>query len=73
MAAVTHVAVTHGGGPADARTLARMHLASLAKGADRLLDDEQLKLDDYSRAHLLDCKERIQQALQAGVTVPSVN
>ncbi len=59
--------------PADARTLARMHLSQLNEGIDRTLAAEGLTLDDYSRAHLIDCRERIQQALNAELRVNSVN
>jgi hypothetical protein len=66
--------VTSGGGaPSDARTLARMHLGRLEKGITALLQSEQLKLDDYSRAHLQDSQRRIEQTLQAELAVPAVN
>ncbi len=66
--------VTQGGSaPPDARTLARMHLTSLGEGIDGLLKSGALKLDDYSRAHLQDSRERIRQALNVEVSVPGVN
>jgi len=65
--------VTHGSGsPFDAQTLIRMHLGTLRDQAKALLVGDA-KLDDYSRAHLADCVTRIEQALNAGVSLPSVN
>ncbi|MCA9093680.1 MAG: zinc-dependent metalloprotease [Planctomycetaceae bacterium] len=57
----------------DARTLARMHLTQLDQQITALLGRAEVKLDDYSRAHLIDCQERIRKVLQAEVTVPYVN
>lgn len=66
--------VTHGSGaPPDARALARQHLSRLDASMAVLLEKPGLALDDYSRAHLTDSRERIRQALSAEVTVPSVN
>ena len=48
--------------PEDARTLARMTLADLATQLDRA---RRLELDTYTRAHLIDSRERITQALNA--------
>jgi hypothetical protein len=61
------------GGPEDARVLARMHLQSLEGKIKSTLAKEDLKLDDYSRAHLLDMQERIGQVLKAQLSVNSVN
>ena len=62
--------VTHGvGAPADARTLTRMKLQELSDKADALLKAENVKLDDYSKAHLLDCQTVIKRALEAEVSV----
>jgi hypothetical protein len=60
------------GSPEDARILARMHLQGLDGRIKAALAKEDLKLDDYSKAHLLDLQERIKQALNAQVTT-SVN
>jgi len=60
------------GAPEDARTLARMHLVSLNDQIKSLLEAKELKLDDYTRAHLLDCQAKITQALEAKVTLPGV-
>jgi hypothetical protein len=48
--------------PEDARTLARMTLADLATQLDRA---RRMELDTYTRAHLIDSRERITQALNA--------
>ncbi len=61
------------GAPEDARTLARMHLSTLDGQIETLLKDDKVKLDDYSRAHLLDCQRRISQVLNAELEVRSVN
>ena len=39
----------------------------------KLLGNEQIKLDDYSRAHLLDMQARIQQVLSADLEVRSID
>lgn len=57
----------------DARVLARMHLTDLNKQIDALLKKEDLKLDDYTKAHLLDSQSRIQKILDAQLTLRSVN
>jgi hypothetical protein len=48
--------------PEDARTLARATLADLGAALDRA---RQVELDMYTRAHLVDSRERITQALNA--------
>jgi hypothetical protein len=65
--------VTRPGAPEDARTLTRMHLTRLNAQIAAVLKSEKLKLDDYSRAHLLDSQARLKQVLNAQLTVPSVN
>jgi hypothetical protein len=57
------------GAPADARSLARMHLRDLGKRIDRRLDDKQAALDDATRAHLEECRERITKLLGASIQV----
>ncbi|MEZ6048565.1 MAG: zinc-dependent metalloprotease [Planctomycetaceae bacterium] len=59
--------------PEEARTLARVHLQKLDEQITATLANEKLKLDDYSRAHLLDSQRRIQQVLNSTFTIPSVN
>lgn len=51
--------------PEDARSLVRMHLQDLMTKTEAALGKADLKLDDYSRAHLLDAKLRIKQTLDA--------
>jgi hypothetical protein len=51
--------------PEDARTLARATLAELGGELDRALLRRGTELDPYTRAHLVDSKERISQALNA--------
>ena len=54
------------GTPEDARALARATLADLATAIDRALDaGRAAALDEYSRAHLLDSRERIGRILEA--------
>jgi hypothetical protein len=59
--------------PADARVLARTHLTELNDGITKTLAAQPLHLDDYSRAHLADCQQRIGQVLNAELNVQSVN
>ena len=51
--------------PEDARVLVRVHLTDLQARVDAILAKADLKLDDYTRAHLLDAKLRIKQTLEA--------
>jgi hypothetical protein len=51
--------------PEDARTLARATLADLGAELDRALVRRGVELDPYTRAHLVDTRERITQALNA--------
>jgi hypothetical protein len=55
--------------PPDARSLARMHLREVAKRIDTTLGDKQAEVDDTTRAHLEDCKERISKVLSASMQV----
>ena len=59
--------------PEDARTLVRMHLTELDKQITALLAAPDPKLDDYTRAHLLDSQERIRKVLQAQVVTNSID
>jgi hypothetical protein len=52
--------------PADARSLARMHLRDIGKRIDKLLGDK-VALDDVTRAHLEECQERIAKVLSASL------
>jgi hypothetical protein len=60
-------------GPEDARTLARMHLQTLASQIDAVLKKKDVELDDYSKAHLLDCQKRISQVLNAQLQLQNVD
>jgi hypothetical protein len=51
------------GTPEDARTLARASLVDLGARIDRVSQHQRTALDAYTRAHLLDSRERIAQAL----------
>lgn len=59
--------------PEDARTLARMHLTTLEAQVTTLLQSPGLKLDDYSRAHLMSIQAKIKQILAASVQVSPSN
>ena len=53
-----------GSAPADARSLARMHLRELQQ---RLGKPPSEKLDDATRAHLEECYARISQVMTASM------
>ena len=61
------------GAPEDARTLSRMHLTTLDQQATTLLQSPGLKLDDYSRAHLMSIQDKIKQILNACAQVSPTN
>lgn len=66
--------VTAGSGlPEDARTLARMHLVQIDANITALLEKKDVELDDYSRAHLLDSRNRIRQVLNAELDLRSID
>jgi hypothetical protein len=54
--------------PADAKSLARLHLTDLGKRIERLLETKSGALDDTSRAHLVECKQRITKTLDSTYT-----
>ncbi len=56
------------GVPADARSLARMHLRELQQ---RLGKPPTLKLDDATKAHLEECYARISQIMNASMQLGS--
>ena len=58
--------------PEDARSLARMHLKDLKDQIGKLLAAPNVKLDDYTKSHLLDLQERITQILDAKVVSSQV-
>lgn len=53
------------GTPEDARALARVTLSSLGLDLDRALAAARTDLDAYTRAHLVDSRQRITEALDA--------
>ncbi|MBA3659726.1 MAG: zinc-dependent metalloprotease, partial [Gemmatimonadales bacterium] len=53
------------GTPEDAQTLARLSMTELAGRLDRALARPATDFDTYTRAHLVDSRERITQALTA--------
>jgi uncharacterized protein DUF4953/uncharacterized protein DUF5117 len=59
------VAKPRQGQPEDARVLTRMYLTELAAKIDAALGKGDLKLDDYTRAHLTDSRLRIKQVLES--------
>ncbi|MDB5335329.1 MAG: hypothetical protein JWN70_948 [Planctomycetaceae bacterium] len=61
------------GVPEETRTLSRFHLKELEAQITAALGNAELKLDDYSKAHLIDCQERIRKALAAQVSMPSID
>ena len=66
---MTGLALGTGRGPADARSLARMHLRELGRKIEATLNDKEQKLDDTTRAHLEESGERIAKVLGASVQV----
>jgi hypothetical protein len=60
-------------GPEDARTLSRMHLQTLESQIEAILKKKDVELDDYTKAHLLDCQKRISQVLNAQLQLQSVD
>ncbi len=59
--------------PSDAKVITTMHLQTLKEKLATALSKEDLKLDDYSKAHLLDLQKKIDQVLNAELTVNSIN
>lgn len=72
VASMVTVNGTLSGYPEDARTLARMHLQELQNAITTLTTREGLKLDDYTRAHLLDSQARIKQVLDRQLNATSI-
>ncbi len=56
-----------GGGnvPADAKSLARMHLADLNDRIKKVIEAKASRLDDTTRAHLIECRQRITKTLDS--------
>ncbi|MGE3821954.1 MAG: zinc-dependent metalloprotease, partial [Isosphaeraceae bacterium] len=55
------------GYPADARSLARMHLKEIGQKIRERLDQKEPAIDDTTRAHLEECQFRIGKVLDAGL------
>ena len=53
--------------PADARSLARMHLKEIKDSDLPVLDANDLAIDDTTRAHLDECRFKIGKVLDAGI------
>jgi hypothetical protein len=53
--------------PADAKSLARMHLRDIHKKIEATLKEKVANLDDTGRAHLEECQERIAKVLSASM------
>jgi hypothetical protein len=51
--------------PADARALARLHLKQIRERLEKALGEDGLAIDDTTRAHLEDCREKIAKVLDA--------
>jgi hypothetical protein len=51
--------------PADARSLARMHLKELSGKIGKVLEDKEVQMDDTTRAHLQEAQEQIAKTLEA--------
>lgn len=61
-----------GGVPADAKSLARLHLKEVRDKATKLLENPNAKLDDTTRAHLDECRDRINKVLDASLQANGV-
>ena len=55
--------------PADARALARLHLGEIGERIDKALDRKDVKIDDTTKAHLKETRQRITKVLEAGLEV----
>ncbi len=51
--------------PPDARSLARLHLKEIGDRVGKALDRKDAHLDDLTRAHLEECRQRVDQILTA--------
>jgi hypothetical protein len=55
--------------PPDARSLARLHLREINKRIETTLNDKNADVDETTRAHLEECRERIGKVLTASMQV----
>jgi hypothetical protein len=58
-----------GSPPPDARSLARSHLREIDRRIEKLLTDKNISVEETTRAHLEECRERIARTLSASLTV----
>lgn len=65
------IVLTDSGGsyPADAKSLARLHLKEIGNRIDATLGRKELAIDDTTRAHLEESRHRINKVLDAGIEV----
>jgi hypothetical protein len=67
------VAFDGGGGlPADAKSLARLHLKELRDKITAILQDGAAPVDDATKAHLDECRDRINKVLDASLQANGV-
>ena len=64
------IAMAGGTGNSDAQALAAGELRKLVAGIDALLSKEDVKLEQMSRAHLVELRARIMKVLDAGIDLP---
>jgi hypothetical protein len=62
---LSQIALGNAGAPADCEAVAALQLRELREKLDGLLARDDLALDTYSRAHLVDSRERIDRVLSA--------
>ena len=55
--------------PADARSLARLHMEEIGDRIGKILDRADSRIDDTTRAHLKECRTRITKVLNASLDV----
>jgi hypothetical protein len=53
--------------PADAKSLARLHLDEIRDRIAKILDQKDSKVDETTRAHLKECRTRITKVLDASL------
>ncbi|MBM3832657.1 MAG: DUF5117 domain-containing protein [Verrucomicrobia bacterium] len=66
-----YIIIIGGGGgsvPADARSLARLHLGNITSHIDKKLSMPDVEVDDTTRAHLSECRQRIAKVLESSYT-----
>ena len=53
--------------PADAKSLARLHMEEIRDRIGKILDQKDSKVDETTRAHLKECRTRINKVLDASL------